>query len=46
MSGKKSVVGKVEAEESSQVAVEFFTSDLKHEDVLKMLDNDKMVWPF
>lgn len=46
MSGKKSVVGKVEPEESSKVAVEFFDNDLKHEDVLKMLDNDNMVWPF
>lgn len=46
MSGKKSVVGKVEPEESSAVAVDYFTTDLKHEDVLKMLDNDRLVWPF
>lgn len=46
MSGKKSVAGKIEPEESSKVAVEYFVNGLKHEDVLKIYDNNRMVWPF
>ena len=46
MSGKKSVIGKIEPEESSKVAIDYFTKTLKHEDVLKILDNNNMVWPF
>lgn len=46
MSGAKSTMGKFEPEESGASAVEFFTSDLAHEDVLKMFDNQFVVWPF
>lgn len=46
MSGKKSTVGKIEPEESSKVAVDYFVNDLRHEDVLKVYDNNRMVWPF
>ena len=46
MSGKKSTVGKIEPEESSKVAVDYFVNSLKHEDVLKVYDNNRMVWPF
>ncbi len=46
MSGKKSTVGKIEPEESSKVAINYFVNDLIHEDVLKVYDNNRMVWPF
>lgn len=46
MSGKKSTVGKFEPEESAASAIKFFIKDLQHEDVLRMYDNEFVVWPF
>ncbi len=46
MSGKKSTVGKIEAEESARVAVSQFLEDRDWEDRLVMLDCYNQAWPF
>lgn len=46
MSGTKSTVGKFEPEESAASACKFFIEELLQEDVLRMYDNESVVWPF
>lgn len=46
MSGKKTDIGKIEAEESAQVAVAQFLEDRNWEDRLVMLDCYGQAWPF
>ena len=44
MGGKKSTVGKLEPEESAQVAYKQFTEDRAWEDALVLLDNNDQQW--
>jgi NAD(P)-dependent dehydrogenase (short-subunit alcohol dehydrogenase family) len=46
MSGKKSTQGKFEPEETAQSAVKFFLKEEVHEDVLRLVDNENVTWPF
>lgn len=46
MLGHKNLEGIYEPEETAASAVKLFLSDYKHEDVLKMVDNEFNVWPF
>ncbi|MBD5396132.1 MAG: SDR family NAD(P)-dependent oxidoreductase [Lachnospiraceae bacterium] len=46
MQGTKSTMGKIEPEESSAKAMVFFSEPQKHEDVLRLIDNEGTVWPF
>jgi NAD(P)-dependent dehydrogenase (short-subunit alcohol dehydrogenase family) len=46
MSGKKNVDGQFEPEESAASAVRYYTEELLHEDVLRMIDNEFVTWPF
>jgi NAD(P)-dependent dehydrogenase (short-subunit alcohol dehydrogenase family) len=46
MSGKKSVMGKFEPEETAASAIRFFIEDQRHEDVLRLVDNEGVTWPF
>lgn len=44
--GSKWLEARIEPEESAAVAVPYFIRPLEHEDVLKLTDNDRLVWPF
>jgi NAD(P)-dependent dehydrogenase (short-subunit alcohol dehydrogenase family) len=46
MSGKKSIQGKLEPEETAAPAIRFFIEKQRHEDVLCLVDNEGTVWPF
>jgi NAD(P)-dependent dehydrogenase (short-subunit alcohol dehydrogenase family) len=46
MSGKKSVQGKFEPEETAASAVRFFVEGQRREDALRLVDNEGAVWPF
>jgi NAD(P)-dependent dehydrogenase (short-subunit alcohol dehydrogenase family) len=46
MSGKKSTQGKFEPEETAASALRFFVEGQRHEDVLRLVDNEGAVWPF
>ncbi|MDR2102709.1 MAG: SDR family NAD(P)-dependent oxidoreductase [Treponema sp.] len=46
MSGKKSVNGKFEPEETAESALRYFLKDEPHEDILRLIDNENVTWPF
>jgi NAD(P)-dependent dehydrogenase (short-subunit alcohol dehydrogenase family) len=46
MSGKKSTMGKFEPEETAASAIRFFIDGQPHEDVLRLVDNEGVTWPF
>jgi NAD(P)-dependent dehydrogenase (short-subunit alcohol dehydrogenase family) len=46
MSGKKSTQGKFEPEETATSAVQYFLKEEAHEDVLRLVDNENVTWPF
>jgi NAD(P)-dependent dehydrogenase (short-subunit alcohol dehydrogenase family) len=46
MSGKKSTMGKFEPEETAASAVRFFIEPQAREDVLRLVDNEGVTWPF
>jgi NAD(P)-dependent dehydrogenase (short-subunit alcohol dehydrogenase family) len=46
MSGKKSTMGKFEPEETAASAIRFFIEDQAREDVLRLVDNEGVTWPF
>lgn len=46
MSGRKSTAGRVEPEETALAAATQFTQDRPHEDVLLLIDNENVTWPF
>lgn len=46
MTGKKSDHGKFEPEESAKSAITYFENDVINEDVLHIVDNEFVVWPF
>jgi NAD(P)-dependent dehydrogenase (short-subunit alcohol dehydrogenase family) len=46
MSGKKSLDGKFEPEETAESALRFFLQDEPHGDLLRLIDNENTTWPF
>ncbi|MDR2020170.1 MAG: SDR family NAD(P)-dependent oxidoreductase [Treponema sp.] len=46
MSGEKSLNGKFEPEETAESAVRYFLKDEFPEDILRLIDNENVTWPF
>jgi NAD(P)-dependent dehydrogenase (short-subunit alcohol dehydrogenase family) len=46
MSGRKNSNGKFEPEETAESAVRYFLKEEPHEDILRLVDNENVTWPF